>query len=73
VALPGFSKFFSEASKEEREHAEKLMEYVNKRGGDVQLKDVKVSQLFTTKSHDKTENGAYIRRCFHFISIDLSV
>ena len=43
VALPGFAKFFSEASKEERSHAEKLMEYINKRGGDVQLKEVKVS------------------------------
>lgn len=47
VSLPGFSKFFSEASKEERSHAEKLMEYINKRGGDVQMKEIKVkSKLF---------------------------
>ena len=42
VSLPGFAKFFSEASKEERTHAEKMMEYINSRGGEVELADVKV-------------------------------
>ncbi|KAH3789742.1 hypothetical protein DPMN_167929, partial [Dreissena polymorpha] len=37
VALPGFAKWFEEASKEERSHATSLMEYINKRGGDVTL------------------------------------
>lgn len=37
VALKGLAKFFKEASEEEREHAEKLMEYQNKRGGRVKL------------------------------------
>ena len=32
VALPGFSKYFKKQSEEEREHAEKLMSYLNKRG-----------------------------------------
>jgi len=41
VALPGFSSFFSKASEEEREHAEKLMKFQNKRGGRVVLQDVK--------------------------------
>jgi len=41
IALPGFSHFFDENSKEEREHAEKLMKYLNKRGGRVVLQDVK--------------------------------
>ncbi|KAJ8317441.1 hypothetical protein KUTeg_005345 [Tegillarca granosa] len=31
VALPGFKKFFSAASKEERDHAEQLMDYLNSR------------------------------------------
>jgi ferritin heavy chain len=35
IALPGFSKFFKENSHEEREHAEKLIKYQNKRGGRV--------------------------------------
>jgi ferritin heavy chain len=40
VALPGFSKFFSKNSEEEREHAEKLMKYQNSRGGRIVLAPV---------------------------------
>ena len=41
IALPGFSHFFKHSSLEEREHAEKLMTYLNKRGGRIVLQDVK--------------------------------
>jgi len=41
IALPGFSKFFQKSSDEEREHAEKLMKYQNKRGGRIVLQDIK--------------------------------
>jgi len=41
VALPGFSKFFKHSSDEEREHAEKLMKYQNKRGGRIVCQDIK--------------------------------
>nr|AXL95670.1 ferritin [Conus ermineus] len=40
VALPGFEKFFAENSKEEREHAEKLMKLQNQRGGRIVLQDI---------------------------------
>ncbi|CAK8538346.1 unnamed protein product [Lathyrus sativus] len=40
VALKGFAKFFKESSEEERGHAEKLMEYQNKRGGKVKLQSI---------------------------------
>ncbi|RWR81310.1 ferritin-3, chloroplastic [Cinnamomum micranthum f. kanehirae] len=40
VALKGLANFFKEASVEEREHAEKLMEYQNKRGGKVKLQSI---------------------------------
>ena len=40
VALPGFSKFFKKCADEEREHAEKMMKYQNKRGGRIVLQDV---------------------------------
>ncbi|KAG9445066.1 hypothetical protein H6P81_016406 [Aristolochia fimbriata] len=40
VALKGLAKFFKEASAEEREHAEKFMEYQNKRGGKVKLQSI---------------------------------
>lgn len=37
VALPGFAKYFKEASDEERDHAHKLVAYQNQRGGRVRL------------------------------------
>nr|1RCI_A Chain A, L FERRITIN [Aquarana catesbeiana] len=40
VALSNFAKFFRERSEEEKEHAEKLIEYQNQRGGRVFLQSV---------------------------------
>jgi ferritin heavy chain len=40
VALKGLAKFFKESSEEERGHAEKFMEYQNKRGGKVKLQTI---------------------------------
>ncbi|KAL5204543.1 hypothetical protein ABZP36_009414 [Zizania latifolia] len=40
VALKGFAKFFKESSDEEREHADKLIKYQNKRGGRVRLHSI---------------------------------
>uniref|UniRef100_A0A3P9AQB8 Ferritin n=1 Tax=Esox lucius TaxID=8010 RepID=A0A3P9AQB8_ESOLU len=37
VALPGFAHFFKENSDEEREHADKLLSFQNKRGGRIFL------------------------------------
>lgn len=42
VARKGFAKFFGQQSREEKEHAHKLADYVNKRGGTVSTLDVKV-------------------------------
>ncbi|KAG0362006.1 ferritin-like superfamily [Gamsiella multidivaricata] len=36
-ALPGLEKFFRESAEEEREHAQKLINYQNRRGGKVVL------------------------------------
>ncbi|KAI5054696.1 hypothetical protein GOP47_0029841 [Adiantum capillus-veneris] len=40
VGLPGFARFFKDSSAEEREHAEKLMQYQNRRGGRVKLQSI---------------------------------
>ncbi|EDW26982.1 GL16490 [Drosophila persimilis] len=40
VSSPGVHRFFLQASNEEREHAEKIMKYMNKRGGLVRLSAV---------------------------------
>ncbi|XP_047129930.1 ferritin, heavy subunit [Hydra vulgaris] len=45
VALAGYFKFFKHQSDEEREHAQKLMKYQNKRGGRVVYKDVQAPQF----------------------------
>merc|ERR1711872_83860 len=39
-ALPGFAKFFSDSSTEERQHGITLMEYQCKRGGRVVFQDI---------------------------------
>lgn len=41
VALPGFAKFFKKSGDEEKEHAEKLMNFQVQRGGKVVLQDIK--------------------------------
>jgi len=42
VARKGFSRFFTEQSREEKEHAHKLIDYLNKRGANVNTLDVKM-------------------------------
>ncbi|XP_031248287.1 ferritin-2, chloroplastic-like [Pistacia vera] len=53
VALRGLAKFFKESSIEEREHAEKFMEYQNKRGGKVKLASI----LMPLTEFDHAEKG----------------
>ena len=49
VALPGFGAFFKHNSDEEREHAEKFMKYLNKRGEYLVMKiGFKFSGIFLT-------------------------
>jgi ferritin heavy chain len=40
VALHGFAKYMSKQSDEEREHAQKFVDYVNRRGGRVVLEQI---------------------------------
>lgn len=54
VALPGFAEFFKKSSEEEREHAEKFMEYQNKRGGRVKLQSILMP---ATTEFDNAEKG----------------
>ena len=45
VGMKNIAEFFRKASEEEREHAHKLMEYQNLRGGRVVLKNVEAGNL----------------------------
>ncbi|XP_057983703.1 ferritin-3, chloroplastic-like [Malania oleifera] len=53
IALKGLAKFFKESSEEEREHAEKLMEYQNIRGGRVKLYSI----MMPPSEFDHVEKG----------------
>ncbi|KAL0805566.1 hypothetical protein Bca101_098057 [Brassica carinata] len=53
VALKGLAKFFKDSSVEERDHAEMLMEYQNKRGGRVKLQPMVMPQ----SEFDHAEKG----------------
>ncbi|KAI3832101.1 hypothetical protein MKX03_003456 [Papaver bracteatum] len=53
VSLRGFAKFFKEASVEEREHAELLREYQNRRGGKVKMQSI----LMPLSEFDHPEKG----------------
>ena len=53
VALKNIAKFFEKSSLEEREHAHKLMEYQNLRGGNVELLGVNdVGLVYLTETSD---------------------
>uniref|UniRef100_A0A3Q0RJG7 Ferritin n=1 Tax=Amphilophus citrinellus TaxID=61819 RepID=A0A3Q0RJG7_AMPCI len=60
VALPGFSHFFKENSHEEREHAEKLLSFQNKRGGRIVLQDIKILKKL---SRDEWGSGLEAMQC----------
>ncbi|KAM7526525.1 hypothetical protein LguiA_016427 [Lonicera macranthoides] len=53
IALKGLAKFFKESSEEEREHAEKLMQYQNIRGGKVKLHSI----VMPPSEFDHVEKG----------------
>lgn len=46
VALKGFHEFFLQNSDEEREHAQKLMKYLNARGGSIKLEPIQPPAKF---------------------------
>lgn len=54
VGLPGFAKYFKDASDEERVHAEMLMKYQNIRGGKVKLQSILMP---TVMDFDNAEKG----------------
>nr|XP_012644008.1 ferritin, mitochondrial [Microcebus murinus] len=57
VALNNFSRYFLHQSREETEHAEKLMRLQNQRGGRIRLQDIK------KPDQDDWENGLHAMEC----------
>ena len=52
VGLKKLVEYFNKASLEEREHADKLMDYQNMRGGVVVLDNINVKNIVLKKPHD---------------------
>lgn len=61
VSLPGIQKFFSDASLEERGHAEKLIDYINRRGGHAQFDTLNLKKTcdFIWKTSKKDKSGLH--------------
>ncbi|CAN7107346.1 unnamed protein product [Brassica rapa subsp. narinosa] len=57
VGLKGFANFFKDSSTEERGHAEKFMEYQNKRGGRVKLQSILMP--FSEFDHEEKGDALY--------------
>ncbi|KAJ8910419.1 hypothetical protein NQ315_013894 [Exocentrus adspersus] len=58
VSLLGFHKYFKEASEEEREHAYKLLEYQNKRGGRIVLTSIEAPETQEWSTAAEAMNAA---------------
>tara|TARA_Y100001970_G_C13882602_1_gene674580 strand:+ start:161 stop:691 length:531 start_codon:yes stop_codon:yes gene_type:complete len=55
VGLKNIAKFFRKSSNEEREHAHKLIDYQNKRGGIVKFENIKNCNLNYLKNENKND------------------
>ncbi|CAG8517988.1 764_t:CDS:1 [Ambispora leptoticha] len=62
VALPGLTKFFQESATEERDHANKLINYQNLRGGKVVLTDLKVPEANWTSAKVALETALQLEK-----------
>jgi len=65
VALAGFQKFFAAASKEERDHAQTLIDYINQRGGVAQYESINLEKACDAMAANKdvTFSNSRTRPC----------
>ncbi|KAF9923769.1 hypothetical protein FBU30_006177 [Linnemannia zychae] len=62
VALPGLEKFFREQSEEERERAQHLIDYLNKRGGRAIIPSVPAPSSEWTSAKNAIESALQIEK-----------
>ncbi|KAF9963088.1 fts3-like protein [Modicella reniformis] len=61
-ALPGLEKFFRESAVEERGHAQKLIEYQNRRGGKVVLQTLQAPDSEWTSARNAIESTLQLEK-----------
>jgi len=62
VALPGLAKHFKSESMEEREHANKFIEYLTSRGGNLVLKSIEPPKMDWTSAKHAIETALHLER-----------
>ncbi|KAG0747389.1 hypothetical protein G6F62_001464 [Rhizopus arrhizus] len=62
VALPGLEKYFREAAHEEREHAQKLIDYINTRGGRVVLRALQAPETDWKSAKNAVESALQLEK-----------
>ncbi|KAF9427001.1 fts3-like protein [Podila epigama] len=61
-ALPGLEKFFKESAAEEREHAQKLIDYQNRRGGKVILQTLQAPESDWSSARNAIESTLQLEK-----------
>ncbi|KAG0331222.1 fts3-like protein [Podila humilis] len=61
-ALPGLEKFFKESAEEEREHAQKLIDYQNRRGGKVILQTLQAPEAEWSSARNAIESTLQLEK-----------
>lgn len=61
-ALPGLEKFFKESAEEEREHAQKLIDYQNRRGGKVVLQTLQAPECDWSSARNAIESTLQLEK-----------
>ncbi|KAF9373612.1 fts3-like protein [Podila verticillata] len=61
-ALPGLEKFFRESAEEEREHAQKLINYQNRRGGKVILQTLQAPEADWSSARNAIESTLQLEK-----------
>jgi ferritin heavy chain len=61
-ALPGLEKFFKESAEEEREHAQKLINYQNRRGGKVILQTLQAPESDWSSARNAIESTLQLEK-----------
>lgn len=61
-ALPGLEKFFKESAEEEREHAQKLINYQNRRGGKVILQTLQAPEADWSSARNAIESTLQLEK-----------
>ncbi|KAI9594992.1 ferritin-like superfamily [Syncephalis fuscata] len=62
VALPGLEKYFRKAATEERDHAQLLIDYQNKRGGKVRLESIPAPESEWRSAQNTLESALQLEK-----------